>query len=227
MRQRPPRRRLPMLDDATVLIPEVFASHAAYFPQQEAVVCGAVRRNWGDFNAGIERIACALERAGIGRGQQVAVLMGNAVEMLEAVFGVVRAGACVVPLSGLLTGEQLAVLLDDADAVMVLADAGFRAKLPPQRRAQCPMVRADGWVAMLGDEPDWASFDTLVAGIAPGQRPQAVSRADDRFNIIYSSGTTGLPKGIVQTHRARTHWAFSNAIELGMGSTSRALTTTA
>ena len=49
----------------------------------------------------------------------------------------------------------------------------------------------------------------------------------DDFNIIYSSGTTGLPKGIVQTHRARQHWAFSNAIEMGFSADSRALTTTA
>jgi long-chain acyl-CoA synthetase len=213
------------LDDAQVLIPDVFAVHAAAQPDHEAVVCGPVRRTWGDFNANIDRLACALQAHGIGRGQQVAVLMGNAVQTLEAIFGVVRAGACVVPLSGLLTGEQLAVLLDDSDAVLVLAAADFRARLKGLRE-RCPKVRADGWVAMLDDEPDWRPFDDLLAAAEPGSRPAALLHGGDRFNIIYSSGTTGLPKGIVQTHRARTHWAFSNAIELGMGSRSRALTTT-
>ena len=213
------------LDDPHVLIPEVFAGHARFQPDREAVVCGPVRRTWGDFNANIERLAAALQAHGIGHGQQVAVLMGNAVETLEAIFGVVRAGACVVPLSGLLTGEQLAVLLDDSDAVMVLAAPDFRAKIGPLRE-RCPKVRPDGWVAVQGDEPGWRPWADLLAAAAPGAAPTAVLQPSDRFNIIYSSGTTGLPKGIVQTHRARTHWAFSNAIELGMGARSRALTTT-
>jgi long-chain acyl-CoA synthetase len=213
------------LDDPHVLIPEVFAGHARFQPDHEAVVCGPVRRTWGEFNANIERLAAALQAQGIGQGRQVAVLMGNAVETLEAIFGVVRAGACVVPLSGLLTGEQLAVLLDDSDAVMVLAAPDFRAKIGPLRD-RCPKVRPDGWVAVQGDEPGWRPWAELLAAAAPGAVPTAVLQPGDRFNIIYSSGTTGLPKGIVQTHRARTHWAFSNAIELGMGARSRALTTT-
>ena len=90
---------LDTLDDASALIPDVFAVHARSHPGREAVVCGTERRCWGDFNANIDRVAQALHRRGIGPGQQVAVLMGNAVQMLELVFGVVRAGACVVPVS--------------------------------------------------------------------------------------------------------------------------------
>ena len=213
------------LDDASALIPDVFAVHARSHPGREAVVCGTERRCWGDFNANIDRVAQALHRRGIGPGQQVAVLMGNAVQMLELVFGIVRAGACVVPLSGLLTGEQLATLIDDSGSVMLFADPDFRARLGPHR-ARCSHVQPSGCIAMGGDEAGWTPFDSFIAG-APATPPPVRIRASDAFNIIYSSGTTGLPKGIVQSHRARTHWAFSNAIELGMGETSRALTTTA
>jgi len=251
-----PPAEMPMLDDATVLIPEVFEVHARSQPDKEAVVCGPVRRSWGDFNANINRIARALHARGIGPGQQVAVMMGNAVEMLEAVFGTVKSGACVVPLSGLLTGEQLAGLLNDSGAVVAFAGADFRARLAPHL-AECNALRPDGLVAMdaltaaeaagatgsplaperataPGLAPTWQPLaDWLAAspgGVGePGRTggPPVALHAGMDFNIIYSSGTTGLPKGIVQTHRARTHWAFSNAIELGMGEGSRALTTTA
>lgn len=213
------------IDDPHVLIPDILASHAAFHPRREAVVCGAVRRSWGEFGAGIDRVARALQARGVGRGDKVAVLMGNSVEMLEIIFGIVRAEACVVPLSGLLTGAQLATLLDDSESVLAFATADFRARLEPER-SRLAGIRADGWIAVFGDAPGWTGFDVFLGGGDANTDPLPVCTPADAFNIIYSSGTTGLPKGIVQTHRARTHWAFSNAIEMGFTDRSRALTTT-
>lgn len=213
------------LDDTSVLIPDVFEVHARTHPQKEAVVCGPVRRTWGDFAANINRVAHALNARGIGPGHQVAVLMGNSVEILEIMFGVVRAGACVVPLSGLLTGEQLATLVDDSDAVAMFATADFIDRMG-EHRARCAKLRADGLVSVFCEVAGWQGYDAFL-GDAPATPPAASCHAALPFNIIYSSGTTGLPKGIVQTHRTRTHWAMFNAIEQGFSERSRALTTTA
>ncbi|MEI7444948.1 MAG: AMP-binding protein [Burkholderiales bacterium] len=214
-----------VLDDPHVFIPDVLANHARFQPRKEAVVCGEVRRTWADFDANVSRIAHALLAAGLARGDRVAVMMGNRVEMLEAVFGIVRAGGCAVPLSGLITGPQLAGLLADSGAIGAFTTADFRAKLDALP-ALPEGLRADLLVAVdEGASPRWRPLAAFVDGM-PATVPPVTYRMDDAFNIIYSSGTTGLPKGIVQTHRARQHWAWSNALELGVRDSSRGLTTT-
>ena len=71
------------IDDAQVYLPELWATHARFSPDKEAVVCGEVRRSWRDFNNNLNRIANAVRDYGLGRGDKIAVLMGNAVKTLE------------------------------------------------------------------------------------------------------------------------------------------------
>jgi acyl-CoA synthetase (AMP-forming)/AMP-acid ligase II len=213
------------LDDTQVFLPEVWATHARHNSRKEAIVCGDVRRTWGDFDANQNRVANALRARGIGRGSSVAVLMPSSVEILEVMFGIVRAGACVVPLSAMLTPDQLAVLIDDSDAVALFCGADHLTRIDTVR-GRLEKVRSDGWIASGGTAPGWEAFEKFL-GDASTDFPDVTYRLDDPFNIIYSSGTTGLPKGIVQTHRARQHWSYSNAVEMRFHDGARALTTTA
>jgi acyl-CoA synthetase (AMP-forming)/AMP-acid ligase II len=209
------------IDDAHVTLPEMWSTHARFSPHKIAAICGEEQLNWGEFDAGTARVANLLLEAGISRGEPVALVMTNSLDMLQVMFGIVRAGACMVPVSALLTPPQIATMIADSGARLVFASPGTSALV---EAADLPAAVRRVAIGFAGE--GWEEGDALRAAASradPGIRP----RPSDPFNIIYSSGTTGLPKGIVQSHRARTHFAWAIALELGMTSDTVALATTA
>lgn len=212
------------LDDAELHLPRVWESHAEYYPNKTAVVCGEQRLSWSELNDRLNRVANTLISTGIGTGDKVAVLMSNSLEMFVIMYGISKAGACMVPISGLLTADQVAGLVDDSDARMLFVSASLR-HLVEASGGPLGKVEADKRIAVGFEADGWQAFDGWL-DTAATRNPVVDYGMDDEFNIIYSSGTTGVPKGIVQTHKARLHWSYSNALEMRFTRNSVALATT-
>ncbi len=211
------------LDDTQVYLPEVWASHARFRADKPALICGQHTLTWRELNQGMNRVANSLLASGASPGEKVAVLMGNSADALVILFGIVKAGACVVPISTLLTAEQVATLLLDSGARYLFCGDTSRelgAAAVAQAGDAVQTLVTVGW-----SQPGAISYDEWLDCDADAEPPVRYQLSDD-FNIIYSSGTTGLPKGIVQTHRARQHWSYSNALELRMDHRSVCLATT-
>ena len=170
--------------------------HAARAPRSIALVQGERRLTYGELDGLMERVAASLQRDGCVPGDAAAICAGTSIEYVAAFLGALRAGVVAAPLPPGATAEQLAAMAADSGARHLFVDA-------PNANAVARGGGADPPRRVALDGSDGG--ESLAAWLVPeGVRalPVAVD-PDAAFNIIYSSGTTGTPKGIVQPHRMR------------------------
>lgn len=177
-------------------LPEVIAEQAKERPGQDALVDARRSITYAELDSLMDRIAGALQRDGVGNGDVAAACATTSAEYGAVFFGILRAGAAVAPLAPSSTPESLAMMLNDCGAKVFFLDKGVADALAPVAdQIKAKRVALDGSDAGIAFE----------AWLAPeGAKPAPVSVTPDQaFNIIYSSGTTGTPKGIVQPHAMR------------------------
>jgi acyl-CoA synthetase (AMP-forming)/AMP-acid ligase II len=187
------------------------AHHARYRGERPAVVFEGERLTWRAFGARVARAANALRGLGVARGDKVATLCGNCRELLEVYWAAPALGAALVPLSPLLTAAGIRSLLADSDAKCVVTQ---RALVPAVQEACAGLP-----VRVVVVEDDYAA---MTARASEALEP-AECGAEELYNIMYTSGTTGLPKGIQHTHFVRSMYASLLASAWRMTPESRVL----
>ncbi len=192
-------------------IGSLITHHARYRPDHLAVVVDDYRLTWQAFNQRVNRLANVLLDLGIRKGEKIAMILPNCLELLEIYWAVAKIGAVVVPLSPLLRGQGLATLIRDSDAVMIITNSAFVGILNPMK-SELPAVPVDRYILTDAVQVSgYQDYHGLTAGASDGD-PQGIEiNPDDLYNIMYSSGTTGLPKGIMHTHRIRAMYGMSFA----------------
>ena len=170
-------------------------------PEREAIVCNQQRVTWEEFDRRVNQVANMLIDTGISRGDRVAILASASVEYIEVFMGCLRAGACLVPLSTMASTQALEKMVSDCSAKVFFVSESMKELVWPFIH-DLPDLLPGGRIA-IDFADDHCNDYQSVTRAADSSDPLIDISFSDLFNIIYSSGTTGVPKGITHSHLMR------------------------
>ena len=189
--------------------------HATYRPDHPAIIFEDKRLTYKQLYEEVNRLSNALIAVGIGKGDKVATLLSNSLELWETYWACAAIGAIAVPLSPMLRGDGLFNLLDNSDTKLIITCQLLTEHIDVVRKKLKNIPPENFWIT-----------DTVEDGFRNyhSQKQNQSTEApvvnnvsgDDPYNIIYSSGTTGLPTGIVISHAVRALYGslFANAYRI-------------
>ena len=205
------------------LFPDILSLHAKGQREKPVLITGGKTVSWGEFEAATNRVANGLGALGFGPGDMIAVLMVNSRAMVQVLFGIMKAGACSVPINLSVSDLAVTAMIRDSGASAIFASDSEADRIGAVIEADD--LEFDGRLfAIVRERQGWTDYAEWM-NEQPAEFAGVEIPPDAPCNVIYSSGTTGQPKGILHTFRGRSDWANDVAPPFAYNSNARTLCT--
>jgi acyl-CoA synthetase (AMP-forming)/AMP-acid ligase II len=200
---------------------DAVATHARLSPQKLGARDSRRELSFATWHERATRLANGLLGLGLEKGDRVALLAYNCVEWMEIYAALARAGLVAVPINFRLTAPEIAYIVKNSEARAFIVQDDLVERVEPIHAELS--IEARRWFHFGGATPaGWTGYESLIA--AAGTRPPAVHvRPGDPCALMYTSGTTGRPKGAIRSHEGNTLIALATALEMGFGRDDTAL----
>jgi acyl-CoA synthetase (AMP-forming)/AMP-acid ligase II len=187
-----------------IVLGDIPRKHARLDPERECLVCGDVRLTWRELNERVSRLANGLAGLGVRKDTRVAVLSLNCHRYIEIYYATAKLGAVAVPLNFRLSPEELNYVIDHSDAELLVVGPDL---MSVAEQILPDLEKVTGRVSIETPKEGWVDYERLISE-SPDEEPAVEVGEDDLCQLQYTGGTTGLPKGVMLTHRNYMTAAF-------------------
>ncbi|MBU3917676.1 AMP-binding protein [bacterium] len=198
---------------------QILPMNAIKFPKTLALRDSQRAYTYPQVNTRVNKLAHSLHSLGLKKGDKVAVVLENCIEIVEIFLATAKTGIIIVPINFRLVGREIEYIVNNSDAKALVVHEGFIQNVESVK-SKLKNINADSfiWVKPVGASTEkingFREYEEFISGSSVDE-PEANVEPQDTWILIYTSGTTGKPKGVVRTHESHIAFYLLNAIDLG------------
>jgi len=190
-----------------------FKANAKKFPNTVAFKDAKRSFTYPETNARVNQLCHSLLSMGLAKGDKIAVLMENSVEICEIFLATAKTGLVIVPINFRLVAGEIEYIVKNSDAKTLIADLEFVPTVD-QIRAGLKDIAPGRYISVGGEADGYIEYEGFIQDSAE-EEPDTVVDPEDTWVLIYTSGTTGVPKGVVRSHESHVAFYLINAVDFG------------
>jgi acyl-CoA synthetase (AMP-forming)/AMP-acid ligase II len=192
---------------------QILKVNAKKFPHTVALKDKDRQLTYAELNRRVNKLAHSLLDLGLNKGDKVAVLLENSIEIVEVYLATAKTGLVIVPVNFRLTGSEVAYIVNDSDAQAFIVHDEFTPCVDATK-PELTHIGPERYIVVGQETEGYREYEGFIHQ-APEEEPQARVNPQDPWILIYTSGTTGRPKGVVRSHESHIAFYLINAVDFG------------